>query len=247
MAGRVVGRIFERIVGSAAKKAVLLCLGEHANPDGEMSFPSVARICQETELGESTVREALAWLRKERLIIQTHGPAQHIPATYRVNLERLSDLQLVEVYRKPDLQVVGSGVQVLEPDLHQAASGVQLLESRPPGGGPEPSLTVSMNRQEPSGTAVGDRPPAAPQTLWVQILGQLQRQFRKAEFETWLRDTQVVSETDGELLVGTANSHALSWLQEHARAPAAEVAIKITERPMSVRFVILEGADVSAA
>jgi len=86
--------------------------------------------------------------------------------------------------------------------------------------------------------------PAAPQNLWVSVLGQLQRQLRKVEFETWLRDTQVVSQTDGELVVGTANSHALAWLQDHAREPAEEAAIKITECPMSVRFVILEKADV---
>lgn len=140
MSGRVVGRVFERRIGSASRKAVLLCLAEHANPDGEMAFPSVARIAQETELGESTVRESLAWLRSERLITQTRRPGHHRPATYAVNLDRLEDLQLVEVYKEADLQRAA-------PDLQQAASDLQLLESRPPTAGPEPSLNPS---EEPS-------------------------------------------------------------------------------------------------
>ena len=86
MSGRVVGRVHERILGSAARKAVLLCLADHANPDGEMSYPSVNRIAQESELGESTVRKALAWLREHKLISQTAPAAQHRPATYRVSL-----------------------------------------------------------------------------------------------------------------------------------------------------------------
>jgi len=87
-------------------------------------------------------------------------------------------------------------------------------------------------------------PPAAPQNLWVSVLGQLQPQFRKQDFETWLRDTQVVSETDGEIVVGTANSHALAWLQDRAREPAKAAIEKMAGRPMSVRFVVLERVEV---
>jgi len=104
MSGRVVGRVFERTLGSPTQKAVLLCLAEHANPDGEMSFPSVRRISLETELGESTVRKALSELRSRTLIFQAKPPCRHRPATYTVNLEALSGLPLVEVYH-PDLSV----------------------------------------------------------------------------------------------------------------------------------------------
>jgi hypothetical protein len=140
MSGRVVGRVHERILGSAARKAVLLSLADHANPDGEMSFPSVNRIAQETEFGESTVRECLAWLRNARLITQTAPPCQHRPATYRVDLEVLAGLQLVEVYR---------------PGLQQPASRPPAGGARPPAGGPEPYLTVS----EPSGERKKAEPP----------------------------------------------------------------------------------------
>jgi len=138
MSGRVVGRVFERIVGSAPRKAVLLCLAEHSNPDGEMAYPSVWRIGKETELAESTVRSALAWLRKQRLIIQTYPAAQHRPPTYRVNLDRLSDLPLVEVYRKE----------------HQV-SDLPLVALRPPAPGPEPSLNRPLEGARPkTGRAV---------------------------------------------------------------------------------------------
>jgi hypothetical protein len=90
----------------------------------------------------------------------------------------------------------------------------------------------------------GGRSAAAPQNLWVSVLGQLQRQLRKSEFETWIRDTQVVSQTDGELVVGTGNSHAVAWLQDHAREPAEAALLEAREgRRMSVRFVVLEKVD----
>jgi hypothetical protein len=88
----------------------------------------------------------------------------------------------------------------------------------------------------------GGRAPAAPQTLWVQVLGQLQRQFRKSDFETWVRDTQVVSQTDDEIIVGTANPYAMSWLQDHAKEPAEAALEKMAGRPMSLMFVVLERA-----
>jgi hypothetical protein len=88
-----------------------------------MAYPSVGRIAQETEFAESTVREALAWLRENEIVSQMLPPSQHRAATYRVNLEKLSDLQVVEVY--------------------QAAARPPAPGARPPAGGPEPSLTVN--------------------------------------------------------------------------------------------------------
>jgi hypothetical protein len=155
MSGRVAGRVFERILGSAPRKAVLLCLAEHSNPDGEMAFPSVYRISQETELGETTVRAALSWLRKQRLIIQTHPAAQHRPPTYRVNLDILPDLPLVEVYRPSENLQAEIPAEVARPpagaalDSPPSLPGLPLLPSRPPAPAPEPSLNRPSARDKP--------------------------------------------------------------------------------------------------
>ncbi len=247
MSGRVVGRIFERIVGSAVEKAVLTCLGEHSDPDGKMSYPSVQRISLETELSESSVRSALSNLRRRKLIVQTHPPAGHRPATYRVNLEGLSDLQLVEVYR-PGLQVL----EVQEVEVHQAAPDLQVVEgrppgpgarppgggARPPGGGPEPSLTV-LTVTEPSRTsATSSSPnPSRDQTLFVQALALLRQRLPKAEFFTWIVDSEVASvvEEDGEvrMQLRAANHYGSEKLREHREAIEAAVS-EVAGRPASV-------------
>jgi hypothetical protein len=105
-------------------------------------------------------------------------------------------------------------------------------------GSPEEEVLTGMGAKSARDLA----PPAALQTLWVQVLGQLQRQFRKSDFETWVRDTQVVSQTDSEIVVGTANPYAMSWLQDHASKPAEAALEKMAGRPMSLRFVVPERA-----
>jgi hypothetical protein len=245
MSGRVVGRVFERIIGSATEKAVLTCLAEHSNPDGEMAFPSVWRISQETELAESTVRAALSNLRANQLIIQTRGPAQHKPATYRVNLDALADLQLVEVYRpghaepSPDLQEaearppagsarpLGGGVR---PPAHSV---------RPLGAGPEPLLTV-LEPPEPSEEPAASPPPrtSKDQTPWIHALLALKKTLNKADYDTWVRDTEILSISNGSVIIGARNSYGAEWLREHVALNVSDALEKALGRPVKVVFEV---------
>jgi len=93
-------------------------------------------------------------------------------------------------------------------------------------------------------TKIGGHP-AAPQNLWVSVLGQLQAVFPKAEYKTWLEPTQVVSQVGGEIVVGTANQYAASWLESHAKSAAENEIIGLAGRPMSVRFVVLERVEAA--
>ena len=52
-----------------------------------------------------------------------------------------------------------------------------------------------------------------PEQAWQSALGQLQMEMPKASFDTWVRDTQVVSYTDGTLTVGVRNAYARDWLE----------------------------------
>lgn len=57
--------------GSASRKAVLLALANRANHDTGLCCPSVERISEETEIGERTVRQALADLHADGFITRT--------------------------------------------------------------------------------------------------------------------------------------------------------------------------------
>lgn len=58
----------QQTTGSATRKAVLLALANRANHDTGRCDPSVERICEETELAERSVRQALADLADTGLI-----------------------------------------------------------------------------------------------------------------------------------------------------------------------------------
>ena len=237
MSGRIVGRVFERIVGNPVEKAVLTCLGEHANPDGEMSFPSVRRISLETEFSESSVRAALSKLRDRRLMIQTHGPRQHRPATYRVNLDALSDLQLVEVYRP------GAA-----PDLQRVASDLQEPSSRPPGAGPEPSLSNEPPINQGDGhqkaqTSSGNGTP--PGDDWPRVLDHLRIEFPRHLFESWINGVRLSSCTPGRVVVVVGNEYARDWWKTNVLPvlPKLFDAAGVAEREV---LVLLPGEAVPA-
>ena len=48
---------------------------------------------------------------------------------------------------------------------------------------------------------------------WQAALGELQLQLTKATFDTWLKNTHVVSCEDNTFLIGVHNGYAKDWLE----------------------------------
>jgi hypothetical protein len=179
--------VSDRILGSAARKAVIICLANHANHDSELTFPSVKRIAGEMELAESTVREALSWLRQQKLILQVAGPAQHRPATYRLNYAAFSALQQVEVCR-PGLQQVAPDLQQVEGSISSPPPG----GVRPPAGGPEQYLTKKRDGEQERTDVAASPAASRDQTLFVQALAILQGRIPREVYATWIQCAEVV-------------------------------------------------------
>jgi hypothetical protein len=232
-------RIWENSPHSGSTLLVLLALADHANDEG-VCWPSIPRIAKRARISERQTVRALADLQASgELQVLERGGGKGKSNVYRVT--PVSGFERLDTAKDTVTSTSGNGGQTV-------TSGTRKGDSQGPKGDigrPKGDIAMSL---EPSVKNLHLNTPenrgAASQTLWVQVLGQLQHQFRKPEFETWLRDTQVISQTDGELVVGTANSHALAWLQDHAREPAEAEIEKMAGNPMSVRFVILEKADV---
>ena len=49
--------------------------------------------------------------------------------------------------------------------------------------------------------------------IWQAALGELQLQMTKATFDTWVRDTTVISYEDGSFIIGVHNGFAKDWLE----------------------------------
>jgi chromosomal replication initiator protein len=72
---------------------------------------------------------------------------------------------------------------------------------------------------------------------WSAALGVLQIGLTKANFETWFKDTTVVSEEDDVFCIGVPNAFAREWLENKYRAQVRDALQHIVGRTVDVRFV----------
>jgi chromosomal replication initiator protein len=73
--------------------------------------------------------------------------------------------------------------------------------------------------------------------VWSAALGVLQLGLTKANFETWFKDTTVVSEEDDVFCIGVPNAFAREWLENKYRPQVREALQHIVGRTVDVRFV----------
>ena len=76
------------------------------------------------------------------------------------------------------------------------------------------------------------------QSLWQNILGQLRPQMTQATFDTWVKGTWIVSQDDGQMVVGTKNPFAKDWLENRLYATIHRTASAIIGQPVEIKFVL---------
>ncbi len=74
--------------------------------------------------------------------------------------------------------------------------------------------------------------------IWHAALGQLQLQVTPADYDTWLRDTAVVSHEDGLFVIGTPGTFAREWLENRLHSLIKKTLTGLTGRTVEVRFVV---------
>jgi len=80
---------------------------------------------------------------------------------------------------------------------------------------------------------------------WQAVLGQLQLEMPKASFETWVRDTHVMSYEEGVMTIGVRNAYARDWLESRLLSTVARLLAGMMDRAVDVRFVVNNGQAVS--
>src|SRR5882762_10428921 len=80
--------------------------------------------------------------------------------------------------------------------------------------------------------------------LWHAALGELQLGLTKANYDTWFKDTAIVSEEDDVYLVGVPNAFAREWLENKYRQQVRDALRHLVCRTVDVRFVTLTAASV---
>ena len=78
---------------------------------------------------------------------------------------------------------------------------------------------------------------------WQSALGQLQMEMPKASFDTWVRDTHIVSYEDGLFTIGVRNAYARDWLDSRLSSTVTRLLMGIMNRSVDVRFMVDDQVD----
>lgn len=75
--------------------------------------------------------------------------------------------------------------------------------------------------------------------VWQAVLGQLQMEMPRATFETWVRDTALVTHEDGTYVIGAPNAYAKDWLENRLKSSVKRTLSSVVGRSsLEVRFVV---------
>jgi chromosomal replication initiator protein len=76
------------------------------------------------------------------------------------------------------------------------------------------------------------------QQAWQSALGQLQMEMPKASFDTWVRDTRIVSYDGDTFTIGVRNAYARDWLESRLSSTATRLLMGILNQEVDIRFVV---------
>ena len=81
------------------------------------------------------------------------------------------------------------------------------------------------------------------QQAWQSVKAQLQLEMPRASFETWVRDTEVLSFENNVITIAARNAYARDWLESRLTRTAKELLIGILNQAVIVQFAVQDSAD----
>jgi chromosomal replication initiator protein len=83
--------------------------------------------------------------------------------------------------------------------------------------------------------------------VWQTALGELQMQVTRATFETWVKDTRVLSYEDGEFTIGVHSAFAKDWLENRLHGLIKRTLTRCMGRSVRVHFVVWSPVEETEA
>jgi chromosomal replication initiator protein len=74
--------------------------------------------------------------------------------------------------------------------------------------------------------------------IWQAALGELQLQMTKATFDTWVKNTHVISYEDGTFIIGVHNAFTKDWLENRLLTTIKRTLVGIVGRSVEVKFAV---------
>ena len=81
-----------------------------------------------------------------------------------------------------------------------------------------------------------------PTEAWQSVLGLLQMEMPRASFDTWVRDTEVLSLDEGVMTIAARNAYARDWLESRLASTVQRLLIGILNQTVTVQFVARDSA-----
>jgi chromosomal replication initiator protein len=78
---------------------------------------------------------------------------------------------------------------------------------------------------------------------WQAAVGQLQMEMPKAAFDTWVRDTELITYEDGAFTIGVKNAYARDWLDDRLSSTISKLLTGIMNRTVAVRFTVWQNDE----
>ena len=92
--------------------------------------------------------------------------------------------------------------------------------------------------------------PAGLNALWEAVLAQLQLQMTKLTFDTWLKESQLLSREGGLFTIAVRNEQAAVWLQNRLVEMVQRVLARewggAKNEAVQIRFVVRKSEDSQA-
>ncbi len=81
--------------------------------------------------------------------------------------------------------------------------------------------------------------------VWRAAQERLRRQLKRAEYDTWLRDTQLVAERDGSTVLRVRTTFACELVKSRYRDLIEAAVAEITGQPCRLRVAVMTGSETS--
>lgn len=81
------------------------------------------------------------------------------------------------------------------------------------------------------------------QQAWQSALGQLQMEMPKASYDTWVRDTRIISYSGGTFTIGVRNAYARDWLESRLSSTATRLLMGIMNQDVDIQFVVASDGE----
>lgn len=83
------------------------------------------------------------------------------------------------------------------------------------------------------------------QQAWQAAIGQLQMEMSKASFDTWVKNTEMVSYQHSQFTIGVHNAYARDWLDSRLSSTVTRMLSGLMSAPQQVDFVVWQGTSES--